>query len=302
MGKSYERDGFFGKYTEHYDDNGNKIGESREKEGFFGNYTEHTDVDGNKIGESCDREGFFSDYTEHTDTSGNKIGESREREGFFGDYMEHTDTSGKKTGESLQRDGLFGKYTENTGTGWFGGHKQEDKAQTPSSCSPHYSSSSSHLSTLDRSVHARTIIVVLALLFAASLLWSKTRNEFWLGTILPLITGEIVIHYTTSLTPTTLRIPTATDGAYTVRVETPGGANYAVNCGYRVNRGGTVLGFVEADRSIRTNSGEVRVNGSANGEFAYVSDGIVTVAISWPYSGCAMVSPAHPTIVLTPRR
>lgn len=41
MPKSYEREGFFGKYTEHYDDQGNKIGESREREGFFGKYVEH---------------------------------------------------------------------------------------------------------------------------------------------------------------------------------------------------------------------------------------------------------------------
>jgi hypothetical protein len=104
MGKSYERDGFFGKYVEHFDDDGNKIGESRERDGFFGKYVEHFDDDGNKIGESRDREGFFGRYTEHTDRSGRKTGESREREGFFGKYTEHEGTGyrgdGSKGGSS----------------------------------------------------------------------------------------------------------------------------------------------------------------------------------------------------------
>ncbi len=42
MGKSVEREGFFGKYTEHHDDNGKKTCESREfreREGFFGHYS-----------------------------------------------------------------------------------------------------------------------------------------------------------------------------------------------------------------------------------------------------------------------
>ena len=68
MGTSKERDGFFGKYTEHFDDKGNKVSESRDREGFFGDYTEHTDSKGNKIGESKEREGFFGNYTEHKGT------------------------------------------------------------------------------------------------------------------------------------------------------------------------------------------------------------------------------------------
>ncbi len=134
MPKSYEREGFFGKYTEHYDDQGNKIGESREREGFFGKYVEHYDAHGNKIGESRDREGFFGAYTEHTDTSGRKTGESREREGFFGKYVEHTDSSGKKTGESRKREGFFGDYTEHEGTGFRGKEPEKDSGSSSSWC------------------------------------------------------------------------------------------------------------------------------------------------------------------------
>lgn len=117
MGESREREGVSGSYTEHYDDDGNKIGESRKREGIFGDYTEHTDLDGNKVGESREREGIFGDYTEHTGREGRKTGESREIAGVFGDYVEHTDSEGRKIGESRERDGVFGKYTENTGSG-----------------------------------------------------------------------------------------------------------------------------------------------------------------------------------------
>jgi hypothetical protein len=130
MGKSYERDGFFGKYTEHYDDDGNKIGESRERDGFFGKYVEHTDADGSKIGESRDREGFLGSYTEHTDASGSKTGESRERDGFFGSYSEHANRSGDKTGESREREGLFGRYTEHEGTGYRGDDSKKDSGSS----------------------------------------------------------------------------------------------------------------------------------------------------------------------------
>ena len=134
MGESRERDGFFGKYTEHFDDDGNKIGESREREGFFGKYTEDTDAQSNKIGESREREGFFGNYTEHTDSSGNKTGESREQDGFFGKYTEHTDDAGNKVGESRERDGFFGRYTEHTGSGWTGeSRRQETKPYSSSS-------------------------------------------------------------------------------------------------------------------------------------------------------------------------
>jgi hypothetical protein len=84
MGTSKERDGIFGKYTEHFDDSGKKIGESRERTGIFGNYTEHTNPSGRKTGESRDRTGIFKDYSEHTDSSGRKTGESRERTGLLG--------------------------------------------------------------------------------------------------------------------------------------------------------------------------------------------------------------------------
>ena len=102
MARSVEREGLFGgTYTEHYDDDGNKIGESREQEGLFGGtYTEHYDNDYNSIGESREQEGLFGGtYTEHYDDDYNSIGESREQEGLFGN-----------------------KYTEHTGTGWSGDH------------------------------------------------------------------------------------------------------------------------------------------------------------------------------------
>lgn len=116
MGTSKERDGFSGKYTEHFDDAGRKIGESRKRQGWFGEYTEHTDTGGRKAGESRERDGWFGRYTEHTDRSGRRTGESRQREGWFGNYTEHTDRRGRKTGESRRREGLFGDYSEHTGS------------------------------------------------------------------------------------------------------------------------------------------------------------------------------------------
>jgi hypothetical protein len=129
MSESKERDGVFGKYTEHYDDDGNKIWESRKREGVFGDYTEHTDENGNVIGESRKREGIFGDYTEHTDTDGRLLGESRTREGIFGDYTEHTDSDGNKIGESRERDGVFGEYTEHRGSSHFTGSEAETSSE-----------------------------------------------------------------------------------------------------------------------------------------------------------------------------
>lgn len=126
MGKSIERDGVFGRYTEHYDDAGNKIGESREVDGVFGRHVEHTDVNGNKIGESRDVSGFFGEYTEHRDAYGDKLGESRRRDGLFGEYTEHVDDEGNSVGESRERQGVFGDYTENTGTTWRGAGSRSD--------------------------------------------------------------------------------------------------------------------------------------------------------------------------------
>jgi hypothetical protein len=120
MGKSYERDGVFGKYIEHFDDDGNKVGESHERTGYFGKYTDHTDSAGNKIGESHSRDGFFDTYLAHHDTSGSKTGESHDRVGFLDNYKDHTDSSGRKTGESRKREGLFGEYMEHLGTGYRG--------------------------------------------------------------------------------------------------------------------------------------------------------------------------------------
>lgn len=148
MGTSKERDGFFGKYTEHFDDDGNKVGESREREGFFGKYVEHTDSAGDKVGESRDREGLFGDYTEHTDSGGGKLGESREREGFLGDYTEHTDSEGNKIGESREREGFFGNYTEHSG-GFHPFHKSknEEASELSKSIAETEDSASTYLSS-----------------------------------------------------------------------------------------------------------------------------------------------------------
>ena len=111
-GRSIEREGFLGKYTEHQDADGNVIGESREQEGFFGAYTEHRDLGGNVVGESREQEGFLGAYTEHRDLGGNVVGESREQEGFLGDYTEHRDADGNLLGESRKRKGFFDDYIE----------------------------------------------------------------------------------------------------------------------------------------------------------------------------------------------
>ena len=110
MGKSVDREDWRGnKYTEHYDDDGNKTGESREWEDWKGDkYTEHTDSDGDKTGESREWEDWKGDkYTEHTDSDGNKTGESREWEDWKGD-----------------------KYTEHTGSGWHGTTKKSQPPHT----------------------------------------------------------------------------------------------------------------------------------------------------------------------------
>ncbi len=111
-GHSVQRTGWFGgKYTEHFDADGNKTGESEAKTGWFGGkYVEHTDTAGNKVGESEAKTGWFGGkYVEHSDSAGNKVGESEAKTGLLGDrYIEHTDTAGNKTGESHLETGIFG--------------------------------------------------------------------------------------------------------------------------------------------------------------------------------------------------
>lgn len=116
MGESRKVQGFFGEYTEHFDDDGKKIGESREREGFFGRYTEHTDTSGRTVAESREREGFFGRYTEHTSSSGERLGTSHRREGIFGPYTEHSGSHDGKVGESRVREGLLGRYQETHGS------------------------------------------------------------------------------------------------------------------------------------------------------------------------------------------
>jgi hypothetical protein len=120
MSKSVEKSDWFGhKWTEHYDDDGNKVGESQERRDGFGHrWSEHTDSDGNKTGESHEkRDGFGHSWTEHTYSDGNKTGESQERrDGFDHRWTEHTDSDGNVTGESRERrDGFDHTWTEHTG-------------------------------------------------------------------------------------------------------------------------------------------------------------------------------------------
>jgi hypothetical protein len=122
MAHSEEKTDFLGnKYTEHYDDDGQKVGESREREDFLGNkYSEHTDIHGQKTGESREGEDFLGNkYSEHRDIHGQRTGESHEGEDFLGNkYSEHRDIHGQKTGESREREDFLGnKYSEHTDDG-----------------------------------------------------------------------------------------------------------------------------------------------------------------------------------------
>lgn len=97
--------------TEHYDDQGHKVGESRPTTGFLGEpLVEHYDEAGTKTGESRPTTTLFGDpVTEHFDQSGTQVGETREAVGVFGDrYHEHFDLEGAKTGESRRNVGIMG--------------------------------------------------------------------------------------------------------------------------------------------------------------------------------------------------
>ncbi|WP_439577375.1 peptidoglycan-binding domain-containing protein [Elioraea sp.] len=68
MGWSEEKEDWLGnKYTQHYDDSGNKTGWSEHKEDWLGNeYTQHHDSDSNKTGWSEQKEDWLgNEYTQH---------------------------------------------------------------------------------------------------------------------------------------------------------------------------------------------------------------------------------------------
>lgn len=119
-GRSEERTDFFGnKYTQHYDEHGNKAGRSEERTGFLGGkYVQHYDQSGAKAGRSEDRAGFLGNtYTQHYDQSGGKTGRSEIRSRLLGDtYTQHHDQAGSKTGWSERKSGFFGKrFTQHYG-------------------------------------------------------------------------------------------------------------------------------------------------------------------------------------------
>jgi len=119
-GWSEEKTDFWGdKYTDHYDQDGNKTGWSEEKTDFFGDkYTQHHDESG-KGGWSEERTDFFGDnYTQHHDASGKEAGWSEHRTDVFGDsYTRHHDVSGGKEDWSEPRTDFFGdRYTQHYGS------------------------------------------------------------------------------------------------------------------------------------------------------------------------------------------
>jgi hypothetical protein len=89
MGKSVDREGWFGPYTDHYDDDGNKVGESRVRQGWLSDYTEYTDCDGDVVGESRQHDGLFSSYERFTDSDGSEVARGFERDGWFERYTEY---------------------------------------------------------------------------------------------------------------------------------------------------------------------------------------------------------------------
>lgn len=99
MGKSIERDGIFGKYTEHFDDEGNKVGESHKRQSIIEDYTEHFDINHTKIGQSKDREGIFEDYVERqghnpgTDSSGVFLRQQRRKSASGGSTFDGAHTA-----------------------------------------------------------------------------------------------------------------------------------------------------------------------------------------------------------------
>jgi hypothetical protein len=62
-GYSEEIEGLFGKYSQHYDENGNKLGYSEERSGLLGDYTQHYEQDGSKLGYSEERSGLLPSTT-----------------------------------------------------------------------------------------------------------------------------------------------------------------------------------------------------------------------------------------------
>ncbi len=129
QGYSEEKDGVFGKYTEHKNKDGETTGYSEKKDGVFCPHIEHTNIDGKTTGYSEDKEWPFGKYTEHTSTDGDTVGYSERKDGVFGPYVEHTDPSNRTTGWSEQTESVFGRYTEHHG---HSHHTSEPDSETHS--------------------------------------------------------------------------------------------------------------------------------------------------------------------------
>ncbi len=167
-GSSEEKDGLFGKYTKHIDEEGKVTGYSENKEGLFTDYTEHTDTSGSVTGRSEEKQGLFDDYVEHRDASGNVTGYSEKKKGMFDDYTQHTDPSGNVTGWSKQEKGLFDDYTRHHGSS----HQSTDyreEAQSSDRKSSGYSGGGS--SGSDGAGAAGAVVLLLPLLAVVGVFW-----------------------------------------------------------------------------------------------------------------------------------
>ncbi|MDP3779495.1 MAG: hypothetical protein Q8R30_05640 [bacterium] len=139
QGYSEEKNGVFGKYTEHKNKDGETTGYSEKKDGVFGEYTEHTDTEGKTTGYSENKEGLFGKYTEHTDTNEKTTGYSEGKQGLLGGYVEHTDSSDRTTGWSETKSNAFGRYTEHYGDSHYTGESDSEPHSGDQNTSGHSS-------------------------------------------------------------------------------------------------------------------------------------------------------------------
>ena len=128
--------------------------------------------------------------------------------------------------------------------------------------------------------------ILLTILVAESLLWEKTRNEFWYGVIQPGVTGEIPVDYTTTEITTTVVVPAGKWKVSRAEPE-PGRDVYTMECygqGHVVGQGQSL-------------SGTVRVNGVPMGGH-FTSTGTATVTLAAPSSCTKVTGPVSATLHL----
>ena len=104
-GWSEEKTDMWGdKYTQHYDEHGNKTGWSEQKTDMWGDkYTQHHDQDSDKTGWSEQKTDMWGDkYTQHHDQDSDKTGWSEQKTDMWGDkYTQHHGQSGGRIGSSI---------------------------------------------------------------------------------------------------------------------------------------------------------------------------------------------------------